>query len=82
MQDLYQSSKPEVLLHKERIEHETTKMALVKDYDYEILYHPGKANRVVDALSRKSSAALMLTSEMSQPLQKEILDFEIELILG
>jgi hypothetical protein len=27
---------------------------LVKDYDLEIHYHPGKANVVVDALSRKS----------------------------
>ena len=26
---------------------------VVKDYDCEILYHPGKANVVVDALSRK-----------------------------
>ena len=24
---------------------------LLKDYDYDILYHPGKANRVADALS-------------------------------
>ncbi|XP_060969630.1 uncharacterized protein LOC133036881 [Cannabis sativa] len=28
-------------------------LELVKDYDCEILYHPGKANVVVDALSRK-----------------------------
>ena len=27
---------------------------VVKDYDCEILYHPGKANMVVDALSRKA----------------------------
>jgi hypothetical protein len=27
---------------------------LVKDYNLEIHYHPGKANGVVDALSRKS----------------------------
>ena len=27
---------------------------LLKDYDCRILYHPGKANVVVDALSRKS----------------------------
>ena len=27
---------------------------MVKDYDCEILYHPGKVNVVADALSRKS----------------------------
>ena len=29
-------------------------MELLKDYDITILYHPGKANGVVDALSRKA----------------------------
>ena len=28
---------------------------VLKDYDYEILYHPGKANIVDDALSRKTT---------------------------
>ena len=28
---------------------------VVKDYDCEILYHPGKANVVADALSRKAA---------------------------
>ena len=30
-------------------------LELVKDYDVEILYHPGKVNMVVDALSQKSA---------------------------
>ena len=83
MQDVCRSSKPEVLLHTEELNMRQRRwLKLVKDYDYEILYHPRKANRVVDALSRKSSVALMSTSEMSQPLHKEILDFRIELISG
>ena len=45
-------------------------LELIKDYDLEILYHPGKVNVVVDALSWKRSygVAAMLTS------QKAILD--------
>ena len=30
---------------------------LVKDYDFELSYHPGKANVVADALSRRSYTA-------------------------
>ena len=29
-------------------------MELLEDYNFELQYHPGKANVVVDALSRKS----------------------------
>ena len=32
---------------------------VVKDYDCEILYHPGKANVVVDALSCKAVTTLI-----------------------
>ena len=33
-------------------------LELLKDYDCDILYHPGKANVVADALSKKSSGSL------------------------
>ena len=57
-------------------------LELVKDYDCEILYHPGKANKVADALSRKTPASLMSLNAMSKPLQKEISEFGLELIVG
>ena len=55
-------------------------LELVKDYDCEILYHPGKANKVADALSRKSSGMLMSLVLLPKPLQKEISDFNLEMI--
>ncbi|XP_015159649.1 uncharacterized protein [Solanum tuberosum] len=36
-------------------------LELIKDYDCTIYYHPGKANVVVDALSRKSFASISLS---------------------
>lgn len=39
-------------------------LELVKDYDCEIHYHPGKANAVADTLSRKMASQLaMLTTQ-------------------
>ena len=57
-------------------------LELVKDYDCEILYHPGKANRVADALSRKSMGMLMSIEVFPKPLQKEIVEFNLEIITG
>ncbi|KAA0054785.1 pol protein [Cucumis melo var. makuwa] len=43
-------------------------LELVKDYDCEILYHPGKANVVADALSRKvSHSAALITRHVTPP---------------
>jgi hypothetical protein len=39
-------------------------MELLKDYDCTIQYHPGKANVVTDALSRKSSRSLAHIQEV------------------
>lgn len=37
-------------------------LELLKDYDCELLYHPGKANVVADALSRKEYSGMLQTS--------------------
>ena len=47
-------------------------MELLKDYDCTILYHPGKANVVADALSRKSMGSLAHVSVHQRPLVKEV----------
>jgi hypothetical protein len=38
---------------------------LIKDYELEIYYHPGKANVVADALSKKSQVNMMVAHLMS-----------------
>ncbi|GKE90838.1 putative reverse transcriptase domain-containing protein, partial [Tanacetum coccineum] len=45
---------------------------LFSDYDYEICYHPGKANVVADALSRKERVKLKRIISMNMTLQPSI----------
>ncbi|XP_075079793.1 uncharacterized protein LOC142165051 [Nicotiana tabacum] len=47
-------------------------MELLKDYDYSILYHPGKANVVADASSRKSMGSLAHIAPAKRLLAKDI----------
>jgi len=53
----------------------------LKDYDFELLYHPGKANVVADALSRKTVhvAHLMIKEmELLESFRDMKLQFELE----
>jgi hypothetical protein len=47
-------------------------LELIKDYELEIHYHPGKANVVADALSRKSQVNMMVVHPMPYDLAKEV----------
>jgi hypothetical protein len=46
-------------------------LELIKDYDFDIQYHPGKANLVADALSRKGQANMALAFQLPDELMKE-----------
>ncbi|NEY13651.1 hypothetical protein DDE04_09120 [Bifidobacterium pseudocatenulatum] len=54
-------------------------MELIKDYDCTINYHPGKANVVADALSRKSSARLAGMWSVYDTLINELRSLEVKL---
>jgi hypothetical protein len=46
-------------------------LEFIKDYELEIHYHPGKANVVADALSRKSQVNMLAAHPMPYELAKE-----------
>ncbi|KAA0056808.1 ty3-gypsy retrotransposon protein [Cucumis melo var. makuwa] len=56
-------------------------LELVKDYDREILYHPGKTNVVADALSRKVAHSAALTTKQA-PLLRDFERAEIAVSVG
>ncbi|KAK1663768.1 hypothetical protein QYE76_051927 [Lolium multiflorum] len=55
-------------------------LELIKDYDMEIHYHPGKANVVADALSRLSCQLNSMIASEQPSLHQEFEQFRMELV--
>jgi hypothetical protein len=55
-------------------------LELIKDYDLEVHYHPGKANVVADALSRKVQCNHLGLEPVSDPLCEEMRRLNLEVV--
>jgi hypothetical protein len=55
-------------------------LELIKDYDLEVHYHPGKANVVADALCRKVHCNHLELGPVSEPLCEEMRRLNLEVV--
>jgi hypothetical protein len=55
-------------------------LELIKDYDLKVHYHPGKANVVADALSRKAHCHCLLVEIFSETLCYQMRNLHLEII--
>ena len=55
-------------------------LELIKDYELEIHYHPGKANMVADALSRKAYCNNLMVKEEQPDLCEEMEKLKLEIV--
>ena len=52
-------------------------MEYMEDYDFDLHYHPGKANVVVNALSRKSLSTLMSISIHEWQMLQDLGEYDL-----
>ena len=57
-------------------------LELIKDYDLEVHYHPGKANVMVDALSRKKYANELWATPKSDELCAEFAHLNLGIVVN
>jgi hypothetical protein len=57
-------------------------LELIKYYDCVISYHPGKANVVADALSKKSRSEIACLKALPHNLKIDIEKFDMEIVIG
>ena len=55
-------------------------MELIKDYDMRLHYHPGKANVIADALSRKSHVNTLMTGDLPKELAENLRELCLEIV--
>ena len=55
-------------------------MELIKDYGMRLHYHPGKANVIADALSRKSYVNTLITEELPKELADDLRELRLEIV--
>ena len=70
----YIFTQPDLNLHQQRW------LELLKDYDLGINYHPGKANMVADALSRKPVRLKNLLESLPPELKEEIAQLNLVIV--
>jgi hypothetical protein len=55
-------------------------LELIKDYDLEIHYHPGKANLDVDALSRKEHVHSAIVAQLPNEIFEDFRRLNLEIV--
>src|SRR3954471_11024463 len=55
-------------------------LELIKGYDMRLHYHPGKANVVADALSRKSHVNTLMTEKIPRELAENLCELCLEIV--